>query len=180
MDSLKKKICLLGSFAVGKTSLIERFVYDRFDDKYLTTIGVKVSLKNLSPIQSTNSGDFIRFSLLIWDISNMEKFDCAMASYFRGSAGALAVSDLSRPETIPELQEICRKFLSVSPKALIEVIGNKVDIFDKDHNTLNLLGKVASLYGTKPLLTSAKTGETVETAFLMLARKMASHEESFA
>ena len=72
---IKKKICLLGAFAVGKTSLVERFVYDRFDEKYLTTIGEKISQKLLPPVQDTRSGQLCQHNVLIWDIAGLEKFD---------------------------------------------------------------------------------------------------------
>ena len=100
MASIKKKVCLLGSFAVGKTSLVERFVHNRFDEKYLTTIGVKISQKALPPIESKRDRQMIQHTFLIWDIAGLEKFDSVEMSYFRGAAGALVVADLTRPETI--------------------------------------------------------------------------------
>ena len=114
MTSIKKKICLLGSFAVGKTSLVERFVHDRFEDKYLTTVGVKISTKLMPPVESPGSGRFIQHTFLIWDIAGLEKFDRVALNYFRGGAGALAVADLTVPETIDRLHEFCEKFISVS------------------------------------------------------------------
>ena len=99
MTAVKKKICLLGSFAVGKTSLIERFVYNRYDEKYLTTIGVKISQKVLAPIDDPQGGRMIQHTFLIWDIAGLEKFDKVVKNYFRGAAGALAVADLTRPES---------------------------------------------------------------------------------
>jgi small GTP-binding protein len=171
---IKKKICLLGSFAVGKTSLIERFVYSRFDEKYLTTIGVKISQKILPPIHSPESGQFIQYNFLIWDIAAMEKFDNVVMNYYRGASGALAVVDLTRPETIPELEIICDKFLSVNHKARLLIIGNKLDIFQENDRTINSLKKTASDLSTEYLLTSAKTGAYVEEAFLGLAKKIGS------
>lgn len=169
---IKKKVCLLGSFAVGKTSLVERFVYNRFDEKYLTTIGVKVSQKILPPIRNPESGQLTQFNFLIWDIERMEKFDTVVMNYYRGAAGALAVVDLTRPESIPDLQEIGDNFRSVSPEAQFLVLGNKLDIFQQDNKALNLLSETASSFSTEYLLTSAKTGERVEEAFQMLAKKL--------
>ena len=169
---IKKKICLLGSFAVGKTSLVERFVYNRFDEKYLTTIGVKVSQKILPPIQNPKSGQLTQFNFLIWDIERVEKFDTVVMNYYRGAAGALAVADLTRPETISDLQKIAERFYSVSPTAQLLVLGNKLDIFQHDRKTLTLLNKTASSFSSEYLLTSAKTGELVEEAFLKLAERI--------
>lgn len=172
--ALKKKICLLGSFSVGKTSLVERFVYDSFEDKYLTTIGVKISQKLLPPIQDTASGQMRQHNFLIWDIASLDKFDKVALNYFRGASGALAVADMTRPETIGELKKICENFLSASPQATLVVLGNKKDIFHQDEPTLAELKKLAGGYSTEALLTSAKTGEDVENAFEILSGRIGS------
>ncbi len=157
---------------MGKTSLVERFVYNRFEEKYLTTIGVRVSQKILPPMRNPESKQLTQFNFLIWDIERMAKFDTVVKNYYRGAAGALAVVDLTRPETIPDLQEIGDKFHSVSPTAQLVVLGNKLDIFQQDTKALTLLEKTASQFSSEYLLTSAKTGERVEEAFLTLARKI--------
>ncbi len=169
---LKKKICLLGSFAVGKTSLIERFVYDRFDEKYLTTIGVKISQKVLPPIHDQRSSQMIQHTFLIWDIAGLEKFDRMAMNYFRGAAGALAVADLTRQDTIGDLHGFCDKFLAVNPEASLVILGNKSDIFHENQDTLRELEKTAAHYATDFRLTSAKTGEHVEHAFFKLSEKI--------
>ena len=174
IDLIKKKICLLGSFAVGKTSLIERFVYSRFDEKYLTTIGVKISQKILPPFKPPRNNQFIQYNFLIWDIASMEKFDNVAMNYYRGASGALAVIDLTRLETIPEVEIICDKFLSVNHKAQLLVIGNKLDIFQNNDKMINSVKDAASNFSTEYLLTSAKTGASVEEAFLKLAKKIGS------
>ena len=174
MRPIKKKICLLGSFAVGKTSLVERFVHDRFEEKYLTTVGVKISQKLLPPIENSRSGQLIQHTFLIWDIAGLEKFDRVAMNYFRGASGALAVADLTIPETIDRLQEFCKKFLSVNPQALLLILGNKVDLFQNDEKTLTKLGKTARFLSSEYLLTSAKTGQHVEAAFEMLSKNLES------
>ena len=171
---IKKKICLLGSFAVGKTSLVERFVHNRFEEKYLTTIGVRVSQKILPPIRNPESGQRTQFNLLIWDIERIEKFDSVVRNYYRGAAGALAVADVTRPETIPTLQEIVDTFRSVTPEAQLLIVGNKLDIFEQDKKTLALLKRTASHFSTECFLSSAKTGEQVEEVFMILAQKIGS------
>ena len=176
MASIKKKICLLGSYAVGKTSLIQRFVYDRFDEKYLTTIGVKVSQKLLPPIQDPLSGKMIQHTFLIWDIAGLAKFDSVVMNYFRGAAGALAVADLTRRETIGHINKLCDKFKTVNPNAFLVVLGNKMDIFKEDQKALSELKTKAKDYATDLILTSAKTGEHVEQAFLNLSQKIGSHQ----
>jgi small GTP-binding protein len=169
---IKKKICLLGSFAVGKTSLVERFVHNRFDEKYLTTIGVKVSQKILPPIEHPKGGPLTQFTFLIWDIERMERFNSVVMNYYRGAAGALAVADLTRLETVQDLQDICHKFYSVNPTATLLFLGNKLDVYRHGNKSLTRLKKTAADFTSEFLLTSAKTGERVEEAFLVLAKKI--------
>ena len=172
MVPIKKKICLLGSFAVGKTSLVERFVHGRFDEKYLTTIGVKISQKLLAPIHPPNSSKMIQHHFLIWDIASFEKFNAVTLNYFRGAAGALAVADLTRPETLSDIRHLCDQFLSVNSEAKLVFVGNKIDIFQGDETILNELGETARSYATHHLTTSAKTAEKVENAFMDLSKSI--------
>lgn len=170
MGVIKKKICLIGAFAVGKTSLVERYVHSRFDEKYLTTIGVKVSQKFVRLSDQTENEGRTDYQLLIWDIAGMEKFDSTIRHYFQGAAGAVAVADLTRPETILRLVHICDQFKHVNPEAVLTLVGNKLDIFDKHEKTLSELEQAALHHGAEYLLASAKTGEQVEAAFDRLVR----------
>ena len=169
---IKKKICLLGSFAVGKTSLTERFVHNRFDEKYLITIGVKISEKALPPLKPANNSKIIQHKFLIWDIAGCDKFDSVTKNYYRGAAGALAVADLTRPETIVELRNFCDRFLTVNPDAKLVIVGNKLDIFQNSDRSLSDLKKAAVRYSAVFELTSAKTGKGVEDAFLTLSQNI--------
>jgi small GTP-binding protein len=169
---IKKKICLLGAFAVGKTSLVQRFVHNRFDEKYLTTIGVKVSEKVLPPLENAAAGGKVQHAFVIWDIAGLEKFDKVAVHYFRGAAGALAVADLTRPETIDDLHGFCDKFMQVNPGARLQVIGNKADIFEADKSVTARLQEAAEAFGTRVTIASAKTGENVEQAFGRLGRSL--------
>ncbi|RLC60203.1 MAG: GTP-binding protein, partial [Chloroflexota bacterium] len=97
MISIAKKVCLLGDLAVGKTSLVSRFVYNLFDDKYVSTIGVKVSRKT---VIIPRAGDIVELTMMLWNLAGNEEFDRVRASYLRGAAGAVLVCDLTRPETL--------------------------------------------------------------------------------
>ena len=169
---IKKKICLLGSFAVGKTSLIDRFVHNKFEEKYLTTIGVKISQKLLPPVQDQLHQQSVQHTFLIWDIAGLEKFNHVAMNYFRGAAGGLAVADLTRRESIEHLHAFCDKFLSVNPESALVILGNKSDIFQQDRQTLIDLEQATAHYATECILTSAKTGDNVEKAFLKLSQKI--------
>ena len=99
MTVIQKKICLLGDFGVGKTSLIRQFVEDRFDDRYLTTIGVKISRKTIA--RSYGS-----MSMLIWDLAGSTGFNSiSNSSYMQGTAGAVIVCDITRRETLAIFSE---------------------------------------------------------------------------
>ena len=172
MGIVKRKICLLGAFAVGKTSLVQRFVNDRFSDKYLTTVGISVSQKRMPPIRSGPSDDVLQHDFLIWDIAGLEKFDPMVMNYFRGASGALAVGDVTRADTAIELKTICNKFLSINPKAALVTIGNKIDLSPDGGDPAAELKQLASEYGSELILSSAKTGERVSEAFQLLSRKI--------
>ncbi len=172
MEMVKRKICLLGAFAVGKTSLVERFVNDRFDEKYLTTVGTSISQKIMPPARDVRSGRMFQHMFLIWDIAGLEKFDAMVKNYYRGASGAMAIADLTRPDTIDALAQICESFMSVNPRAALIIVGNKIDLIrtpDAQHAELNPL---ASAYATEILLTSAKTGDGVEQAFNVLGERI--------
>jgi small GTP-binding protein len=172
MKVVKKKICLLGTFAVGKTSTVERFVYSRFDERYLTTIGVRVSQKLLPPMTVPGKPEQIQYNLLIWDIAAMDRFDAVVENYYRGAAGALAVGDLTRPDSFTHLEEICARFRSVNPQAAFVVAANKVDLQAPNTALMQAVDRLTAVCGPPAFTTSAKSGENVEAAFLELARKM--------
>ncbi len=162
---IQKKVSMLGDFAVGKTSLVRRYVEDRFDDKYLSTIGVKVSRK----VVSIGENDL---HLLLWDLAGGDDFRHMGASYLRGSAAALIVCDLTRPETLDVCKEYIDQLASISPQASSVLVGNKSDLVNERTIDDQALIQVASTYNIPSILTSAKTGESVEEAFKILAEQI--------
>jgi hypothetical protein len=165
---IQKKICMLGSFAVGKTSLVARFVHSVFSEKYLTTIGVKIDRKQLE-INGT------QVSLLLWDIHGDDEFQRIRQSYLRGMSAYFLVMDGTRPETLEtaaELHEVARQEVGVVPfLALI----NKSDLKESwilDDARLNDLAQ----RGWSFMETSAKSGIGVEEAFRRLTQDMLSHD----
>ena len=162
MPVIQKKICLLGEFAVGKTSLVRRFVEGRFDDKYLSTIGVKISRKTIEHQDTI-------LKLLIWDLAGGEDFSRMGPSYLQGSAGALIVGDLTRPDTLTTWVAHAKQIRAINPKAVLVFAANKADLVDERRvNEADLLASSQFLGGAYRL-TSAKTGEGVEAAFTALA-----------
>ncbi len=171
--AVSKKVCLLGDFATGKTSLVRRFVYVRFDDKYLSTIGVKVSRKTIS-VPCSNG--VVELTMMLWDLAGGEEFDRVRASYLRGSAGAVVVCDLTRPETLDSLQRYAEELRAVCPGADLILAANKRDLveptppsgrraLDAEQVAAQAAGLEAPYY-----LTSAKMGDEVEEMFRHLGR----------
>lgn len=177
MGIIKQKICVLGSFSVGKTSLVNRFVHDRFHEKYLTTVGISVSQKLMPPLQGRGNGMAVQYMFLIWDIAALEKFDPISMNYFRGASGALAVADIARPETIEDLGPLCKKFMEINPKAALVTVGNKADLYKGDETARAQLNKIASEYDAGMLLTSAKSGDGVDNAFIALSQRIRDFDE---
>jgi len=167
MTVIQKKICLLGDFGVGKTSLIRRFVEDRFDDRYLTTIGVKISRKTIA--RSYGS-----MSMLIWDLAGSTGFDSiSNSSYMQGTAGAVIVCDITRRETLAIFSEYARQARIMNPKIHLVFVCNKADLENERVITDEDLSSVSSTFGDGMyFLSSAKTGERVEDAFFSLAEKI--------
>ena len=164
---VQKKICLLGDFSVGKTSLIERFVYNRFDDSYLSTIGVKISRKSM------DIGNNTMAHLLLWDLAGGEEFSGTQASYLQGAAGALLVCDRTRKATLSAVEAYAVQLHAIQPKARIILIANKCDLTEQREVSETDLQKLGTKLGAPLFITSAKTGEQVEEAFFNLASSVA-------
>jgi len=167
MTTISKKVCLLGDFAVGKTSLVRRFVHNRFDDKYLSTIGVKVSRKTVSV---PHADQVAQLTMMLWDLAGSEEFSPMRASYLRGAAGAILVCDLTRAETLDSLSSYAEDLLTINPKAHLVLAANKYDLTDQHQLSETDIAKAASKLNTSHYLTSAKTGDEVESLFRYLGR----------
>lgn len=161
MKSVSKKIVLVGSFCVGKTSLVSSFVYQKFNSLYQTTLGVRVDKK----IITVND---IQFNLLIWDIGGEIDNSKLPKSYFLGAAGILFVLDLSREIERESLLNDIEFLNDILPNIPIICLGNKKDLLADKEITEKLTKYPIEIN----FLTSAKTGENVELSFLALAKKL--------
>lgn len=168
-STYSKKICLIGEFAVGKTSLIRRFVESRFDDAYISTIGVKVSRRQLTLPRENSSA---LMTLMVWDLAGGEKFDRVTQSYYQGAAGAILICDLTRLETVDALANYAHDFRTVNPNASLVVVGNKVDMEPQRVVTDAKLGTVADRFGAPWFTASARSGANVETLFATIGALM--------
>ena len=160
---LQRKICMLGAFSVGKTSLVKRYVSSIFDDKYLTTIGVKVDKK----IVSIESNDI---TLMLWDLAGEDDYNSIKTRYLRGSSGYILVVDGTRPKTLEtamQIDTLAKQTLGEVP-AMIAL--NKSDLVD---DWLIPQADLDRLESSHTLLkTSAKTGGQVEALFRTLTKEM--------
>ncbi len=163
---IKRKVVLLGDAAVGKTSLVRRFVYDAFDDKYIMTIGTKVSKK---VIDMEWEGININLSLMVWDVLGQQGFTQVQETAFKGSDGALLVCDLTRKETLYSISHYWLPILERVAGVPAILLANKSDLENWDV-TYEDVENFANQLGMPFMLTSAKTGENVEEAFRELAR----------
>lgn len=170
--AINKKVCLLGDFAVGKTSLVRRFVYERFDDKYLSTIGVKVSRKSMVIDQQDQLVDL---GIILWDLAGSQEFDQLRASYLRGAAGVVLVCDLTRPGTFDDLSSYWDDLHRICPTARVALAANKADLVDQLRLAPSELEAYANDLNIPWYLTSAKTGDRVESLFRQLAQSMLNH-----
>jgi small GTP-binding protein len=157
------KLCLLGDGAVGKTSLVRRYVFDVFDDKYLISFGTKVTKKSM------RIGD-VDLDLMIWDILGQKSQEVLHAAYYRGAAGALAVCDFTRPETMKNLRSWLGSFRSVVGDMPVLILGNKSDLEKKF--SLSELESFGASVGCEVIETSAKSGQNVERAFSEMGKKL--------
>jgi small GTP-binding protein len=160
----QKKICLLGAFSVGKTSLIKRFVSSIFDEKYLTTVGVKIDKKLL------RVGDQ-DVQLMIWDLAGEDDFYKLNTSYLRGTSGYILVIDPTRPVTCDVALGVHQKAQEFLGPVPVVVALNKSDL--KSAWALDDQQQ-AALAQAFPLIleTSAMTDTGVEELFATLATMM--------
>ena len=160
---LQKKICLLGAFGVGKTSLTRRFVDSIFSDTYLTTVGVKIDKKTVAVNGNT-------VNLLIWDIAGEDEVSAVRTSYLRGAAGYLLVVDVTRAQTLAVAKSISERVAKEVGDVPFLCLLNKTDVEEWDISDAHV--EEIELQGWTVLRTSAKTGAGVEAAFSDLARRI--------
>ncbi len=114
------KVVLIGDGAVGKTSLVRRFVEQKFDDDYITTIGVNVKKKVIPEFRTI---------LSIWDIFGQKSLAPQLHSkYYRGAKGALVVFDITRKNTFDNLDDWIRDLYKVTGPIPVHILANKVDL----------------------------------------------------
>jgi len=162
--TLKSKVCLVGESAVGKTSLIRKFVLNAFEDHYISTIGTKVCKK---PMAFDYNGVQVAIDMMIWDIMGQSGFRTLLQdSYFNGASGIIAVCDVTRRETLSALDGWVDSVRQVAGDVPMVLLANKSDLSSQAQVSLSDLElKGVRHKASSWHLTSAKTGENVAEAF---------------
>jgi small GTP-binding protein len=161
---ITKKICMLGAFAVGKTALVQRYVHSIFSDRYLSTVGVKISKKNLVL-------DNREISLVLWDLEGKDAYTEVNISYLRGTMGFFVVADGTRRDTLDTALNLRTLALNLTGSVPHSLLLNKADLA----STWEVTGEDLTALkegGLAIFETSAKTGLGVEEAFVALAEGM--------
>ena len=165
---IRKKICMLGAFAVGKTSLVRRFVHTLYSDDYHTTMGVKVD-KKLVRCEGQD------VTMMLWDIHGEDRFQTVRSSYTRGAAGCLYVVDPTRPDTPDVAIDLADRLEEREGQLPRLLVLNKHDLqADWALDAQSIRGLEGE--GWTVVRSSAKTDEGVEEAFSLLARMLMAHD----
>ena len=162
---LKKKICIVGSFGVGKTSLVRRFVDSIFDESYLATVGVKIDRKDvrIGPTAVT---------LVLWDLAGEDDLAQLNVSHLRGSSGYILVADGCRATTLAKAIDIQGRIAQLLGPLPFVIVVNKADLRDQ----WEVKGAIVEERGWTTFETSAKAGSGVEEMFQHLAEKLLSDD----
>lgn len=163
---IKAKICLIGSYAVGKSSLVKRFVAGIFSDQYQTTIGVKIDKKIVTLGQED-------MTLVIWDLAGEDEFQQVPENFIQGSSGYFLVADCTRPESLTMTLDLHLRFRKILGPVPYLFLLNKWDLSGESDLEESVITEILS-DGGEMIKTSAKTGDGVEEAFHRLALKISS------
>jgi len=161
---LQKKVCMLGSFSVGKTSLVRRFVESIFSEQYHTTIGVKVDKKVVR-------AEGREVTLVLWDIHGEDAFQKVQISYLRGMSGYLLVADGTRRQTLEDALALSNRIAETMGRIPAVLVLNKCDLSPQWEIEGDREARLAA-DGWSVFRSSAKTGESVEQVFSQLTLAM--------
>jgi small GTP-binding protein len=162
---MKIKVCMVGDSGVGKTSLVRRYVLDFFDDRYIVTLGTKITKKRIL-VKENPLGTPIEVTVTLWDIMGQESFrELLKESYFYGANGLLAVIDVTDAGTLVSMHRWIELAQGVAGKVPVHLVANKIDLKDKASVLPDDVGNFAREINATWGFTSAKTGENVEEAF---------------
>ncbi len=169
------KLALLGNSAVGKTSLIDQYIHQKFEQDYHPSLGVNIVIKEMA-IEEKNA----RIKMILWDIAGQEKYDLSRKAFFQGCVGALFVYDVTRPLTFKDIESKWLKELTEfgNKNVAYLLIGNKNDLLKEKMVSTQEGEKLAiKMNASEFIETSAKHGDNVEKAFKTLVLSVISNKE---
>ncbi len=165
--ALARKLCLLGDFSVGKTSLIRRYIHDDFSLDYRATVGVQVHQFE-DEIETGESS--VSISLVIWDVEGSRFGTELVTSYILGSAGAIIVGDATRSDSVASMISHAQRFLDILPGRPVVFAMNKTDLLTAGQRTD--AAEVTKTFGGELVHTSALTGNAVRSLFHALGKRV--------
>ncbi len=167
-------MCLVGANTGCKTGLVRSHVLDAFDDRYIITMGAKVSLKRLL-VKDAPGFPSVSLDLLLWDILSNRGFrELLREAFFHGASGVLAVADMTRRRTLEELGDWIHDVEQVSGHVPVAVIGANRDAAERREVSEDDVRRLAESYGAGCFFASANSGDSVEDAFVFLAERITS------
>jgi small GTP-binding protein len=158
---LKKKICMVGQFGVGKTSLVRRFVDSIFDERYLATVGVKIDRKDVTVGTAS-------LTMMLWDLAGEDDLAQLKVSHLRGASGYILVADGCRAVSLTKAVDLQRRITEQLGPLPFVLVLNKSDLRDR----WEIKDTAVSEHGWLTFETSAKAGSGVEEMFQALAGKL--------
>ena len=169
---VSKKICIVGDFAVGKTSLVRRYVLNEFSPDYQATLGVNI-YKFSDRVAPSSGGAPVTVNQVLWDIEGADDARAtALETYLHGAAGALIVGDVMRETTMESMFEHARHFQRVQVGRPVAFALNKADLLDGEEGHARHRAALQSEFAAPVLATSAATGATVPELFRSLAARV--------
>ncbi|XP_062501873.1 uncharacterized protein LOC134178975 [Corticium candelabrum] len=160
------KLLMIGDGAVGKTSLVSRFVDDSFAPSYTSTIGIDYKFKLIE------LGGF-KVKLQIWDTAGQERFRTLTSAYYRGAQGIALTYDMTRPDSFKSVSYWMASVDEYAPPGCIKIlIANKADLYPDREVSMQEGRDQAQHYDMKYFEVSAKTGEGVTDAFMSIAQQV--------
>lgn len=171
--AVSKKICMLGDFAVGKTSLVRRYVLGEFSPVYHATLGVNI-YKHTDTIGLADK-EPVQLNQVLWDIEGFQQRTDLLQTYIHGASGAIIVGDVTRDDTQESMTRHARFFLEQRPGRPVVFALNKADLLadaDADADDPETADALAARFGGRPIVTSALDGRAVPDLFRALGQRI--------
>lgn len=168
MEKLSSKVIVLGDGAVGKTSIVHRYVTDKFQKRYTATIGVDILNKTVKISKDVSEYEV---NLNLWDIGGQDSFKLVRGKFYKQAIAALLIFDLTNKKSFDNLNEWVKEALSnVEQQIPFVMVGNKLDLTDNRAVSPEEIQKKAKELNISLVIeTSAVTGEGIDKAFNYLA-----------